>query len=343
MTYDRFVERGTSLEPAAAYLGTNQTPLADFFVCTVGEPAQPDPRTWRLSIEGDAVREPLHLSMSDLADLPQREVDAWLECAGNGRSLFELTDERTLRSNETPWKLGAMGMASWRGPSLAAVLELAGVFEHAAWVSPAGLDHPNPEREPVRMCLPLHKALHPDTLVVLEMNGAQLEPMHGFPARLLVPGWVGAYSVKWLERIDVSSEWIPSWRADSYYRLRTPDGQDLGPAMAHPVKSSLALPWDTQLEAGNHQVVGYARASGVPIDRVEWKVDGGTWLEAELFGPNGAWTWSPFRFTWEASPGRHVLRTRATDTDGNTQPDEMPYHPDGILWCGVIPHPVTVS
>lgn len=340
-----FDRRGTSLEPSTADLGTDRTPIEDFFVCNVGDPAVPDAAVWRLRIDGDAVTGPASMTLAELRALPQRRVDAWLECAGNGRSLFGLVGPRPLEpeANRTPWMLGAMGMASWEGPSLASVLESAGIEPAAGWVSPAGLDWPNPEGDPVRMCLPVDKALDRDTIIALNMNDEPLELMHGFPARLLVPGWVGAYSVKWLDRIEVSTRWISSWRADSYYRCRTPAGDDLGPATVQPVKSSLALPWPAELESGELEIRGYARVGDAVIDSVEWSVDGGPWQEAELVGPNDRWTWSPFRFTWQAEPGGHEIRTRATDSTGNTQPDEMAFHPNGLLWNAVIPHPVEVT
>ena len=156
-------------------------------------------------------------------------------------------------------------------------------------------------------------------------------------------GWIGAYSVKWLDRIEVSTSWVGSRRADAYYRLRSPDGADLGPATAHPVKSSLALPWPGQLDTGPHSVAGYARVGEGDIARVEWSVDGGRWRDAELMQPDGPWAWRPFRFEWNAPVGSYVIRTRATDDRGNRQPEQMPFHPDGLLWNAVIPHPVLVG
>jgi DMSO/TMAO reductase YedYZ molybdopterin-dependent catalytic subunit len=339
------VGRGTSLEPVTAHLGVDSTPVDDFFVCKVGEAARPDPESWRMTIDGDGVSRVVELDLDDLVSLPRRRVDAWLECAGNGRSLFDLVGGRPLapENNATPWMLGAMAMATWEGPSLSAVLERAGLEPDAAWVSPAGLDVSNSEGEPVRMCLPMEKAAHPDTIVALVMNGEPLEPMHGFPARLLVPGWIGAYSVKWLERIEVSTSWVSAYRADTYYRHRSPDGTDLGPATTHPVKSSLALPWPARLAVGPSEILGYARVGEGHVVRVEWWVDGGDLRQARLLDRVGEWGWQPFTFQWEATAGDHTLSTRATTATGATQPDEMPFHPSGLLWNAVIPHPVLVG
>ena len=277
--------------------------------------------------------------------LPQHDLHAWLECAGNGRRLFEFVDGHVPSKLEadTQWTLGAMGMASWRGPRLADVLALAGVTKAAAWVSPQGLDHENAEGEPPRMCMPLAKALDPDTIVALEMNGAPLATAHGAPARLIVPGWIGAYSMKWVERIDVEAEWVPSWRNDVYYRMRQPDGTDLGPATAHPVKSTIALEWGETVPAGAVDVLGYARSGAGPITSVEWSLDGGGWQPAELVELPGRWSWTPFRLRVELSPGEHTIRTRATDASGAVQPETVPYNPSTILWNAITPHPLVAT
>lgn len=329
-----------SLEPTTMALGIDATPLDRFFVCNVDDAVTVDAATWELTVGGDAAGRSVTLTIDDLRALPQHEVNAWLECAGNGRRLFELVDGHLSSKLEadTQWTLGAMGMASWRGPRLADVLALAEPGENAAWVSPQGLDHDNVEGEPPRMCLPLDKAIDPDTLLALEMNGAPLTPAHGAPVRMVVPGWIGAYSMKWIERIDVAADWVPSWRGDVYYRRRDPDGTDLGAATAHPVKSSLALEWGEAVPAGRVDLVGYARSGAGPIVRVEWSLDGGPWLEAELVELPGRWAWTPFRMRADLAVGEHEVRTRATDATGATQPDSVPYNPSTILWNAVTPH-----
>lgn len=333
----------TSLEPATMALGRDQTDIERFFVCSAGPAPTIDHSTWKLNIEGDCARSPRSLALDELRGLPQKDLRAWIECAGNGRRLFEAVGGHPRgEATDTHWTLGAMGMARWRGPSLATVLDLADVDPTAAWIGPTGLDLENEENEPIRMSLPIDKALHPDTIVALEMNGEPLVGAHGAPARLVVPGWVGAYSVKWLGSIVVSDTWLPSWRADEYYQHRLPDGTKLGPATAHPVKSSVGLEWNAELAPGTQEIVGYARSAGTTIESVEWSVDGGAWQPAELVGPNDPWTWAPFRFEWTATPGDHTIRTRAVDSDGATQPESIPHHPNTILWNAITPHPVTV-
>ena len=334
-----------SLEPRTMELGVDRTGVDRFFVCSVADAPDLEPSTWSMTIDGPSAGSPTTVDLEALRSLPQHDLDAWLECAGNGRRLFELVDGQTAPpiDADTQWMLGAMGMASWRGPRLADVVALAAPLPDLAWVAPSGVDADNIEHEPPKMCMPAAKALHPDTIVALEMNGAPLVTEHGAPARVVVPGWIGAYSVKWLGRIELSDVWVPSWRADVYYQHRLPDGTALGPATAHPIKSCLALDWEAPLAAGTQEIVGYARVPGQPMATVEWSVDGGPWQPAQLVGPNDEWTWSPFRFEWTAEPGRHEIRTRATAADGTTQPTSMPYHPNTILWNAITPHPVVVS
>lgn len=341
---DGFAVRKTSLEPDDLELGVAETPVDRFFVCNAGAAARVDPQRWVLRVDGDAAGRSLSLRLGDLHELPWVEVDSWLECAGNGRRLYEYVagHPRPISARDTHWLTGAMGMARWGGVRLCDVLALASPTSSLAWVSPAGLDTENEDDEPVRMCLPAAKALDPDTVVALEMNGAPLMAAHGAPARLVVPGWIGAYSVKWLDRLELSTAWVPSFRADTYYRLRDPDGTDRGPATAHPVKSTLALDWVAELPAGPSTITGYARSGAAPISAVEWSLDDEPWRTARLEPLDGRWAWTPFSFTVELTPGAHQIRTRASDESGAMQPDTMAYHPSTILWNAVTPHPVTV-
>jgi len=222
------------------------------------------------------------------------------------------------------------------------VLALAEPTDDARWVGPEGLDVDNVEGEPARMSIPIDKARHDDTILALEMNGAPLLAAHGYPMRLLVPGWIGAYSVKWLGRLEVSSTWVPSWRADEYYVHRTPDGTISGPTTTHPLKSSFALEWPATLAAGHHKIRGHARCGSATVVGVEWSLDDGPWQPAELNEVDGVWAWTPFTVDVDLGAGDHQIRTRATADDGSTQPDEMPFHPNTILWNAVTRHPIVV-
>lgn len=341
---DGFRVIGRSLEPVTVPAATSATPVDAFFVCNAGNAGDVSPVGWSVRVRG-AVERSLDLNMVDLQAFPQHELTAWLECAGNGRRLFseaagyEMLDENM----QTPWLLNGMGLATWSGPRVRDVLNHAGVLDSAKWMSPCGLDVDNAENEPPRMCLPIDKALHEDTIIALTMNGKPLTRAHGAPARLLVPGWVGAYSMKWLGELTVSTDWISSWRSDEYYVHRGLDGTATGPLTAHPVKSNLTLDFPARLSAGRHRLEGFARSGDAPIVDVQWRIDGGAWKTAECGAAAGSWAWTPFAFDVDLPQGEHVIETRATNAAGASQPEVQPPHPNGVLWHAITPHPVSVE
>ena len=201
-----FERIGGALEPRFERQKTYFTPNEDFFVCHSDPTPRLDTATWRLELLGDGLERPRTLTFDYLAGLPRHTVDCVLECAGNHRTLFEsvMGEDLSRRADVTitRWHLGGVGMARWGGVRLADVLALAGVKDAAAHVMPVGLDITREEDEDgVRVPLPRDKALDPDTIIAFTMNGQPLPPDHGFPARLIVPGWVGTYSIKWLGRI----------------------------------------------------------------------------------------------------------------------------------------------
>ena len=175
-----------------------------------------DPRTWRLRVHGSGLRRPdgIALTYRELRRMPSRTITAAIECAGNGRSFF--ASQQGTPATGSAWKLGAIGVARWRGVPLRAVLERAGLTRHAVDVLPVGLDAEVGTDGHVRRPLPIAKALD-DVLVAYEMNGAPLPPDHGFPVRLVVPGWVGIASIKWLGELEVADHPLVSpWNTKSY-------------------------------------------------------------------------------------------------------------------------------
>lgn len=335
------------------------TPTERFFVRNNSTTVDVDPAEHRVAVEGDAVREPLSLSLDDLAAFPRAEVDALVECGGDHRAFFRHVQGQDVDGD--PWHTGGIGLARWSGVRLADLLERARLTDDAAHVLMVGIDHDSPEggwRRPV----PLDKALDPDTLLATHMNGEPLPPDHGYPVRAMVPGWVGANSIKWLGRIEVSAE--PFWVRNNTTRYvlvgdaYPPEGRAEGKiATHHSLNSALALPWEACLGPassnghGGHRVQGYAWAPGLPVARVEWRADReGTplsedgWREAELRDEPSPYAWRRFRFDWQPpEAGRWVLRTRATDAEGRTQPDEVPYNRHGYLFNAPVPHPVLVE
>jgi len=330
------------------------TPAERFFVCNSGTTPRIDARDHIVTIRGDGVVSELRLTPDDLRAMPQHTVPAMLECAGNHRFLFEETmgeklDKRP-QVTELMWRFGAAGMAEWRGVPLRHVLERAGISDDAYHVCPAGGESDSREGV-IRIPIPVPKAMHPDTILAMEMNGEPLPPDHGFPVRVIVPGWIGAYSVKWVREIEVSRQPIWVTRNTEFYVLMGEEwpAADHAPAKGAPIteqslKSSLALPWPAALPVGDHEIHGYAWSSGYPIAAVHWSDDAGTtWHEAALTGPNERWGWARFQFPWTATAGEHVLMTRATDTDGQTQPASIPFNVGGYLFNAIHPHPVVVT
>lgn len=303
------------------------TPTRLFFVRNhFPEPAI-DPATWRLRLEG-LVERPCELSLEDLNDLPQRSVLATMECAGNGRSFLGPT------TPGVPWGAGAIAHAEWSGVPLRHLLASAGVNRSAIEVVFEGADRGSEPDHPQPMnfsrSLPLAKALDPDTLIALRMNGEPLTPTHGFPARLLAPGWYGVASIKWLTRIRCVAEPYDGYFQTIKYVVhrRSASGWETVMLDRMAIKSEILRPRQGEVLADRPQrIFGAAWAGEDEIARVEVSDDGGeTWREAELLGPQARYSWTLWETLWTPPrPGRHVLLARATSKNGEVQP--MTYDP----------------
>ncbi len=322
------------------------TPNELFFVRNNGATPEIDVSGWRLSIEGDAITEPVQLSFDELRRLPSRALISYLECAGNHRAMFGLLHGRQAKG--TQWERGAIGNGEWTGVALRDVLTLAGITDAAVSVLLIGLDADAPENG-FRYVLPVDKAMDDDTLLAYSLNGEPLPKDHGFPLRAVVPGWVGSSHIKWLGRIVVSSERLWTRNNTTSYVLigedYPPEGEARGkPVTAQAIKSALALPWPATIAPGPRRIHGYAQSPAGPIFRVEWSADGGRiWRNAELTTPQPDHSWVQFAFTWDAETGNHTIMTRATDSAGNTQPDHVPFNEKGYLFNQPLPHPIRVT
>ncbi len=203
------------------------TPNDLFFIRNHTRTARVDRGSWRLRVAGSGIAHPLDLGYDDLVKLGETTVTRFVECAGNGRVFFG--EAQGQKAEGSQWRLGAIGVAQWTGVPLGAVLERAGVRPTARDVMPVGLDELR-----VRRPIPLAKAMTEDTLLVYGMNGQDLPPDHGAPVRALVPGWVGVANVKWVGRVEVSTEPLFSdWNTTSYVLIGPgyqPQGQAKGPA-----------------------------------------------------------------------------------------------------------------
>ncbi len=282
--------------PREALAGAPITPIERFYVRNHG----PVPESaGALRIDG-LVRRPHELSLDDLRALPRRELTATLQCAGNRRA--DLLTWRDI-PGEAPWGPGATGTARWAGAALADVLALAGVDRAAAYVGLTGADHAEEADPPqnYEVSIPLAKAIAPEVLLAWEMNGAPLEPVHGAPLRAIVPGYIGARSVKWLERIELRTEPSDGYYQATAYRMLPEDGEPARGA-GFPL-GEVALNSDflsARCEDGRAELEGYAFAGGARcVERVEVSVAGGHWAEAELLEDQGEWAWRLWRATVE--------------------------------------------
>ncbi|MFJ8621696.1 sulfite oxidase [Kitasatospora sp. NPDC093550] len=357
-----FVRHGTNAEmrwealrdaDGAATVGRH-VPVERWFVRNHTRTPLIDPDTWRLRLFGSGLRggptaeRPVEFDLAGLRALPATRISAVIECAGNGRDYFRR--QQGLRVPGTPWTLGGIGSAVWRGVRLAEVLRVAGLTGEAVDLLPTGLDADyvvdGVNHGPVRRPLPLAKALD-DALLAYEMNDEPLTPDHGAPLRLVVPGWVGIASIKWVGSIEVADHPLHSpWDTD-FYRMFGPGYPPGGsaPLSVQAVRSAFELAPDAVLEAGrDHRLHGRSWSGAAAVRRVEVSTDGGrTWRRAALHGGSHADDWTRWSVDWRPErPGRYELRARATDRLGNGQPERAQPNREGYLFGAVVAHPVTV-
>ncbi|MGH8902612.1 MAG: molybdopterin-dependent oxidoreductase [Egibacteraceae bacterium] len=345
VTEDRFIRHETNAEMRWDQMASQDYVVDNglFFVRDHTSTPRIDPATWRLVVSGSGVARTLELTYDELLALPAvTSATRSVECAGNGRTFFKEAQDQEVEG--TQWRLGAIGVAEWTGVPLGEVLERAGLGPAARDVMPTGLDELK-----VRRPIPVAKALQDDTLLVFAMNGEPLPADHGFPVRLLVPGWIGIASIKWLGHIEVSNEPLFSdWNTGSYVLIGPtyqPEGRHQGPLLtSQVVKSALELAWPASLAAGQHTIRGRSWSGQGRIAKVEYRLDDGReWRPAQLHEPNIPLAWARWSFAWDARPGEHSIRIKATDDRGNTQPDTVEFNEMGYLYNAVVAHPVNVA
>jgi sulfane dehydrogenase subunit SoxC len=306
-----------------------------------------DPASWRLGV-GGRVRRERSLSLDELRSRPAVTLTVTMECAGNGRA------QLSPRPLSQPWLLEAVGTAEWTGTPLLGLLEEAGVDEGAVEVLFRGADRgvEGGEEQQFERSLPLGEALREEVLLAYAMNGQPLPPQHGFPLRLVVPGWYGMTSVKWLDRITVLERPFEGYQQARGYRLRqTPD--EGGEPVSRMLPRSLMVPpgipdfatRERMLEPGPCSVRGRAWSGFGPVERVEVSSDGGaSWSEARLGGQASSWAWRAWDWDWDPrEPGVYELCCRATDSAGNRQPLEPPWNLGGYANNEVQRVPVVVA
>jgi len=313
--------------PIPALTGGVVMPNARFYVRNHFQIPNLDPATFRLQVGGEVDR-PLSLTMRDLHNLPSQTEFITLECAGNGRTLFEpaIVGEK--------WNLGAVSTAEWTGVPLVEVLDRAGVRASAREVLFRGADgglvdgHTDPIR--FERSLSLADAREADVLLAYAMNGEPLPLQHGYPLRLIVPGWYAVASVKWLTQIElIDRAFEGHYQTDTYWYEWTRDGAPVRePVAVQRVRALIAEPGpNADLPAGDSVIRGVAWSGAAPIARVEVSVGDGAWRDARLVGERRrhGWQW------WELvahldTPGATTLRARATDMAGRAQPERVEWN-----------------
>jgi len=329
----RFVD----LESPVEYFDTWLTPVPHFFVRNhMHEPSELNPTDWRLSVGGE-VEKPLTLSLAELSKLETHSVVNTLECAGNGRGLYRP------QVPGVQWGKGAVGTARFSGPRMRDVLQRAGIKSTGKHIMFRGLDEVPGKVPPFIRSIPIEKALDSDTLIATHMNGSPLTKHHGFPARALVPGWIGAASCKWITEIKLlDKEFVGNFMSPAYRLPNEPvkPGDTVKPEDTHPVtalnvKSVISGPNDgAHLKLGKIAVHGAAWAGESDISKVEISTDGGTaWSPAMLSREQAHYAWRLWTYDWKpAKTGDYVIMSRATDSQGRTQPSTPLWNPSGYLY-----------
>ncbi|UHQ96365.1 sulfite oxidase [Natrinema halophilum] len=332
---------------------TVETPIEEFYVLNHHPVPDIDADEWSISLTG-AVDEPTELSMDELReDYPTTTTTHTMVCAGNGRTYFSSVNDEPERYLQ--WEYNSAGTARWTGTPLSAILEDHGAeTDEGSWLAAIGGDAPNDDADVFARSLPMSKVQN-DCLLAYEMNDEPLPPDHGFPVRIIVPGWYGVNSVKWVEELRVMDRMLAGekweqythWQQDFYRMKFDPDREatehdDLaefdtweqftGDAVASPylydqnVMSLIGYPTDnSSVEPGpdgNIEIIGVAWAGDDRVESVHLSADDGdTWHEARFVSPDeGPGVWRLFRCVLDLPAGDHYLVSRATDEHGRSQP-----------------------
>ncbi len=291
-----------------------------------------DATEWRLRVDG-CVGRPLELSLEDLRALPAVSRRATMECAGNGRALL---DPRPLSQ---PWLNEAVGTGEWTGVALADVISGAGLAPEAVELVFTGADRgvEGGVEQQYQRSLPAAAASDRDVLLAHALNGQPLPPQHGFPLRLIVPGWYGMTNVKWLTAITAVETPFSGMQQVASYRVRQTSDEP-GVPVTRMVPRALMVPpgipeFPTRgrfVTAGNNLITGRAWSGFAAITEVRLSRDGGeTWERTQLSPPSALGVWQAWSYEWAAEPGIYELCCRAVDAEGNEQPLEPNWNVGG--------------
>ncbi len=333
-------DRPVNAETPPEFLDDPITPTSRHFIRNNGLlPDDMDPAAWTLTVDG-LVDNSMELTIADLKS--QFEVVTMaltIECGGNGRAFFD----PPAKGNQ--WTYGAVACSEWTGVRLKDVLGKAGVQSNVVYTAHYGADghlSGDPEKLPISRGVPIDKAMTDNILIAFEMNGEALHPMNGAPLRLVVPGWPGSCSQKWLRRIELRDQVHdgPKMTGTSYRVPGYPVAAgDEVPKEAFeiiermPVKSLVTFPANAADIGLATEVRGHAWSGDRTIDSVEISIDfGATWMKAELDDPANSGAWQNFRANVSLPvAGYYEIWARATDSDGEAQPHAIDWNPKGYL------------
>ena len=334
-------DRPVNAETPAHLLNDAVTPTSRHFIRNNGVvPENMEADSWKLRLDG-LVNNPMTLSIADLKSKFEVVTEQLvIECGGNGRAAFN----PPARGNQ--WTLGAVACSEWTGVRLADVLKAAGVKQNAIYTAHEGADTHLSGKEgklPISRGVPIDKAMNPHNLIAFAMNGKEIHPMNGAPLRLVVPGWPGSCSQKWLKRIwlrDIVHDG-PKMTGTAYRVPQHPVAagekvpkDDFGIIEAMPVKSLITTPQTGMTVADKSMTVGgHAWAGDNAVAQVDVSIDfGATWMKADLNSPHNPYAWQQ----WSADlkfpiAGYYEVWARATDDKGVSQPFAIAWNPKGYL------------
>ena len=308
---------------------------------------------WNLTIDGE-VKFPFTLNYEELRRFPGRTVRTVMECSGSDATYFEYAKGEGAKPSRTQERM-ILSASEWTGTPLVGILEHAGLTDKALYIRTEGWDEglpgtAAPGTKPFfyDKGLPREKALHPDTILAWAQNGQLLEHLHGAPVRLLVPGWSGNWSIKWLRRLQVMDHMPDCWyHYEFYYYADSADSTDKELITTIGVKSMVTHPNDDTetLPQGIHVVRGYAWSGAGKITQVEVSVDGGeTWHATRLEEPQDRWMWVRWSYLWDANKtGKYCVMSRATDAAGRVQSLEPRYNNMRKNFSAIVGYDIAIA
>jgi DMSO/TMAO reductase YedYZ molybdopterin-dependent catalytic subunit len=327
------------LETPPELMETWITPNDVFYVRSHMYTPKVEINDWRLQIDG-AVGHPLTLTLDDLKKFPQSMQVVTLECSGNGRAFYDPP------MAGAQWEKGAVGNAKWTGARLSDVLNHAGVKPDGKFLTVDGADKPMAKMPDFIRSVPIEKAMHPDTLLAYQMNGESIPISHGYPLRMIVPGWTGNNNVKWVTHITLTDKVDEGFFMKTAYKkpsVSVAPGSTVDPSLmvsltGLAVKSTITSPKNgTQFKRGPVAARGVAYAGEADIVAVDVSTDlGRTWNQATLGKDRARYAWRLWEYRWDATePGSLLIMSRARDSAGRVQPMVQDWNPSGYLWNAV--------